>query len=423
MNNELTVRSDAATRLHHPFSPSSLQCRENNPCWKSLPDTSSEASERGTMQHDAVDTAEIPAELTDKEAMAVEACKTFFADALAGCPGHNKPSARGLRDIRLATVINEIYVSIDERIITDAAGNEFKGTTGGYLDRAFVSPDGTYAEIFDWKFGAWSVEPAANNVQGISYLLGLVRLFPKLKTVKVHFVMPHRDEVDWHVFTCDPNFPLADFCMENHGAATMHEPQFADLRLRITTIVERARRATELKDFSACKPTAGACLFCGNLAECTSVAAFALKLGKKYAPLQMPENITPSLVIDPANTKARLEAASVMSAWAQAIRAQETAKCIEDENWIPSDYVLRTRKSSKIVDEVKLEAIARQVGLTEQQIQSAKEFSMTPLNKAVRSNAPRGNKDKSEEDFKSALLENGALEEGQPTVWLERLKS
>lgn len=400
-------RSNAATRAHHPFSPSSLQARENAPCWVPLADTASEASERGTMQHDAVDAAEIPAALTDTEALAVEQCKQFFADRVEPHIG--------------AQVLNEIYVHIDERVIPGPSGKEtFKGTTGGYLDRAFIDVDQTYAEIFDWKFGAWSVEPAANNVQGISYLLGLVRLCPTIKTVRVQFMMPHRDEIDWHIFTCDENVYWD--AKNDQSCMSFHEPKFADLRLRITTIVERARAATASKDFSKCRASASACLFCGNIAECSVVAAYALKLGKKYAPLLMPDNITPSLVVDPAATRARLEAAGVMATWAQAVRNQETAKCIEDPDWLPADYVLRSRQSTKVIDDGKIRAAALAAGLSQEQIDASSEIALTPLNKALRANLPRGQKDKGEEAFREALVACGGLERGQPSTWLERLK-
>ncbi len=428
-----TKRSDAATRLHHPFSPSSLQCRENSPCWAPLPDSSSEASERGTAQHDAVDAPSIPDDMSDPEAMAVEACKQYFADHLAKCPGTSVPLMRGGMvaglETKKAHLINEIYVAIDDRLITDSHGNEFMGTTGGYLDRAFVSPDETYAEIFDWKFGQWSVEPAANNVQGISYLLGLVKLFPKLQTVKVHFVMPHRDEVESHTFTTDKaRFESAcdDYAAEGAFGGmdvSLHEPQFLDLRLRITTIVERARLATANQDFSKCSARASACLFCGNLARCTTVADFALRLGKKYAPLQMPDNITPSLVVDPSHTRARLEAASVMSNWAQAVRKQETDKCIADEDWLPADYILRSRSSTSIVDQNLVIEIAKKTGITDEQVEAAKEISLTPLKKDVRALAARGSKETAEEAFTTALIDAKAIERGEPSVWLERLKS
>lgn len=382
----------SSERLHHPYSPSKLQYLEANPCWTGEESKNTEASERGTAQHDAAeDHIDIDnPSLEDHEAEAVRLCKEFRDSVIAQYPG--------------CMVIKEEYLPVDDEKISDSQGNVFQGTTGGYLDCGIVSADRKTAEILDWKFGKWPVEPAENNLQGIAYLLGLVKKFPDLETVTVHFVLPHRGERDSHTFTRD---------------------QFPALLLRVKTVVQRAILAQENAakgDFSACAVRVSSCLFCGNKARCPLLHAFALKVGRKYAPAQVPENVSPSLFSDPKDAKLALEVAMLLAGWAASVRSALTHRAIENEEWLPEGYKLVSREEKEVKDWRKVLAIARTFGVGPAAIREALTVRMTPLNKAVSAAAPRGFKEQSKDDFTNRLLAEGALEKGAPTVFLQRLK-
>lgn len=380
----------SAERLHHPFSPSSLQAREACAYWENESKGDTEASLAGTRQHDAAENhvdIDDPA-LSDHEAEAVATCKRYRDQVVAKYPG--------------GFLLKEVYLPVDARTLLDKAGNKFAGTTGGYVDFAVVSADEKSAEILDWKFGLWSVEPAENNLQGIAYLLGLFFIHPKLEQVTVHFCMPHREEIEVHTFTRD---------------------QFDALMLRVKTVVARAEEARRNGDTSKATPSTSACLFCAKKGTCQALAAVTLRVGKKYAPIKVPENLTPSLFSDPKEAKVAMELAQLMEAWAKAVRAQITTRSIEDEAWMPEGYKLRSRADNSVKDWRKVLNFARKAGVPAAAIRAALTVRMTPINKAVQDAAPRGSKTQAADDFRDVLLQEGALEKEQPIYFLERLKT
>jgi hypothetical protein len=84
--------------------------------------------------------------------------------------------------------IKEAYLPVDDVTFDDGSDC----TTGGYADHGFVCHRRKYAEWIDWKFGAWPVAPAKDNLQGIAYVLGIFKKFPTVDNVKFTFKQPHR---------------------------------------------------------------------------------------------------------------------------------------------------------------------------------------------------------------------------------------
>lgn len=385
--NEQTEKLPVAERAHHPYSPSKLQYLEVSPCYCSDEKKVSQKSLDGTAQHDAAEehvNIDDPA-LTDTQAGAVAMCKSYRDGIIAKYPG--------------AIVIKEEYLPVDDCRITNSRGVVFHGTTAGYLDVAILSADKKRAEILDWKFGAWSVEPAENNLQGMAYLLGLYHKFPTLEEVTVHFVLPHREEIDVHTFK---------------------KPQFEEMLLRVKTVVARAHFAQTKGDFSACKVMTPCCMFCGNKAICDKLAETVLKVGNKYSPVKIPENVTPSLFLDPKTATQSMEIAQLMEAWAKAVRAQITAKSIEDDAWTPDGYKLKSRADSEIVDQAKFVALLKSLGVTDARLEQCKKFNLTATNKAVADLNPRGEKEKAVIKFREQALLDGALVKESPIYFLER---
>lgn len=384
---------DSASRAHHPYSPSKLQSLEASPLYEGI-DGDTEASLAGTLQHDVTEQDHIDLDdprLLDSQMQAVLQC-------------------RGYRDSILKTyaeppsILKELYIPIDNEKVQDATGKEWNGTTAGYLDLALVSKDGTKADIFDWKFGLWSVEPAENNLQGIAYLLGLVTQFPSLATVTVHFVMPHRDEIDSHTFTRD---------------------QFPALYLRVKLVVQRAIEARKrLKEgIEQCNPTTSSCLFCGRLGKCKPVMEVVLKLGKKYRSIEIPDNVTPSLIGDIAQSSQLMEIATLMDAWSKATKRQITEHAIDNPDWLPEMYAMQSRANTNILDYKAVREAAKLCGVTDAQLESATKLGMTDIHKAIRDAQPRGEKDAAVEAFTENLIASGAAEKEPAIYFLRRLKT
>lgn len=369
-------------RLHHPFSPSTLQAREACPKYEPT-NTETEASEVGTRQHAAVETGEDDNTLDDTQAIAVAEC-TKYADSIAAkYPG--------------GTIFREEYLPVDDRVVRDSSGREWKGTTAGYPDFVVVSADGKTAEIADWKFGRQAVEATENNLQGIAYMAGVIKKYPLLERCTVSFVLPHRDELDIHTFVLTPE--VVNLFL-----------------LRIRTVVARAQEARKKADFSMAKPTPSACLFCNLLGTCTKVSELVLRVGKKYSPAEIPQEINPNLIHDERDSSFGIKLAQVVKAWAEAYRAQATAKAVTDPNFTPAGYVLVPYERRKIKNARAMGDLARSYVKPEyvEKIEEMYDLPVTKIEKLIELSAPRGEKKKTVEKFGEALLKAGIAEPGKP---------
>jgi hypothetical protein len=381
------MKTETTEREHHPFSPSTLQYREACPYFEPSK-VENAAATAGTLQHVAVDSPLDHAHLSDAQAAAVKDCQAYFNELKSDYPG--------------CQVLIEQYLPIDDYRgkFKDWNGeiHPHLATTAGYLDRAIVSKDRKSADICDWKFGEWDVEPAENNVQGISYLLGIVRKIPSIDKVTVRFVMPYRDEITYHTF---------------------HRPEFQALHQRIRAIVFRAVEAREKRDFTQATPCS-ACIFCANAGRCDALTAMVIRVGQKFSPLQIPEDITPTLVQNSEQSGLGLRLTTVVTAWAQAYRAQKTVQALES-GVVPDGYSLVGMSERKIIDPEKLREVCVQFGLTEAEVNGSARYFITTIDELIRAKAPRGSKDAAIEVISQALLDAGAIEK-TPEVACLRMK-
>lgn len=378
------------TRVHHPYSPSSLQCREACPKFVQREGDVHEMAITGTKQHDMVDSGVDDDSIPDYRAMAVAECIRMTEERKKLYPG--------------GTVLNEVYLPVDKEVIFSPKGEKFEGTTAGYLDFGIVSADGKRAEILDWKFGNNAVEEASNNLQGIGYALGLLRQFPALESIKVGFIMPHADFVSEHTFT---------------------KGQFGELYLRVVTVVRRSiEAAKDPNDFSLATPNTSSCRFCGLIGRCPKVAELVVRVGRKYAPLEVPDEVTPSLVCDPAQVKKGIALADIVKTWAEAYKARATAKTIEDPNFIPDGYTLVSTAKRKVIKAKELAEIAKRFlpETDHDKVEGLYDIALGKVEKLISTAAPRGQKESTVEQFGLEALSLGAVEEGTPFAFLRQAR-
>ncbi len=391
MKTEKEAKPSAQERLHHPYSPSKLQMLESCPKYASS-FNENPAALMGTAQHDMADSGVDNDKVPDYRAMAVVECMKFVDERRAKYPG--------------STLIKEEYLPIDDLVIKDAKGVEFKGTTAGYLDVGIVSADETEAEVIDFKFGQVAVEPAGNNLQGMSYMLGLRKRFPKIKTCVVWFMLPHRDEIDGYAFD-------------------LSEERVSKIYLRIRTVVNRAIEANkDPGDFSTARPNVSACLFCDLVGRCPKVTEIALNVGKKYSPLRIPESISTTVFTDPAQIKTGLELSAVIKVWAEAYRTQVTNKTIDDQKFIPDGYMLVQNQKRKILKPKALGDFAKTFLPPEhhEKVEALYDIALGGLEDLISTAAPRGEKEKTVDQFSEKALEAGLMELGTPFAFLRQSK-
>jgi Protein of unknown function (DUF2800) len=114
----------------------------------------------------------------------------------------------------------------------------------GTLDYLGMNEEQTRGCLVDLKFGAWSVTPARNNLQGWAYLILAFRNFPTLKRIKVIFYAARKG---------------------THTEHTFWRYRLPALEKRVYGIIDRAmaaQAAPAKKDYT---PSAINCSFCVRL--------------------------------------------------------------------------------------------------------------------------------------------------------------
>ena len=343
----------------------------------------------GTRAHGVVDSGEDDTRLSDDDALAAAECMDFvdMRRRMMADTG-NAATAFGV------TELSEIYLPIDDRKFPDC-----DSTTAGYVDKVLINHDGTYACLFDWKFGIWPVEAAKDNLQGIAYTLGLFRLFPTLKKIRFFFKQPLLQVVSDH-----------EFSREDIPA----------LYLRVQTVVARAREANDKQDWEMARPAVPACNFCDRLGKCPKVAAFACQVGHKFHPLAVPEEINPTLINSPQGVADGLRLSGVLKIWAEAFRRQASDRIIRGDAPLPPGQKIQTMRKRIVVDEDKIKGVALRF-LTSEEYASTFSPTIGDLEDLIKEKAPRGQKEGTVKEFQQALFDAGAVKLGDEFSFLRAI--
>jgi hypothetical protein len=353
-------------RVHHPYSPSSLQSLEACPCYRGTGDSSHERTIAGTIGHGVVETRQDDNRLSDEDAVAAAECLDFYdqrkiiawekwkADTMLS----SEPVSSKLIEHQ------EEYLPIDDCVFDDAVA-----TTAGYVDRDFLTPDEEYCEMFDWKFGLWPVEDAENNLQGLAYGLGRFRKHPKLRLLRFWFKQPLLGHISHVDITPD---------------------MIAKIYLRIQVVVARARKARADNDYKMARPHSPTCNFCANIGECPAVAGFALKVARKFHPLEFPASIEFSAILDPRNTKLALSLAATLKVWSEGFKRVLTNRILRGDAELPAGYKIQENSGKRqVLDQAALRKAAL-VFITEDQWNSTLEPTFGAIEDLIMEGAARG---------------------------------
>jgi hypothetical protein len=160
------------------------------------------------------------------------------------------------------------------------------------------------------------------------------------------------------------------------------------------------------------------CNFCSRLGTCSEVRKIVCEVGKKFHPLAIPEDITPTKVIDSENTSLALILASVVSVWSKAFKTQVTDRILRREAEVPPGYMMATRKERTVADAAKMRSITLAY-MTDEELAQISEFSRTKAAEIIGEKAPRGQKGAMVDEYKKRLISEGALQEGIPYSFLK----
>lgn len=383
-------------RKHHPFSPSSLQNREVCACYEGR-ESKHVRTIAGTLAHGVVETRTDNADLSDEDSLAAAEC-IDMVDHRLGLMELARQNA--LKDMPEPLTVPEIQEFKEiELAVDDCKFDDANSTTSGFLDSLLIDHTGEYAEMLDWKFGMWPVETAENNLQCISYVLGGFKHFPNLRKIKFFFRQP---------------------LIGLQSEATFTRDQIPALYLRVQVVVARAREAREqIKsgNWSMATPMVPACNFCGNLGKCPKVLEKMCVVGHKFFPLEIPANLTPTMVVNTAETSLGLRLAQVVKVWADAFRAQTTDRVLRGGAQLPPGFVITSQSRRELIDKDAFKRVALTY-LSEQEYLNTLDVLFGAVEKAIQDKAPRGQKKNTVEQFQAELETAGATKKGLPFSFL-----
>ena len=356
-------------RPHARHSPSSLAYKEVCPGFMSDP-TPSAASEEGTRCHLSLETGN-DVGLDDEQLQVVSMCRDYVAGIEADVRAHGD-----------VTMLREVKLKIAGCL------------TFGTADLVIMSAGGTAADLADFKFGRNPVADAEVNVQLQAYALGLLEMFPNLRVVRVHILLPRRDEVSCAHYT---------------------RADEARIRLRVETIIARA--SLPEPDLY---PTDG-CLWCSRKGKCAALHNHALKITSGYSDeLVLPDQFHASQIFDPAVMARALQVARVMEKWCESVRHHALQMRLSGVE-IPG-HELRTRSGTRsITDALAAWGVVRDRVSPDRFIECCA-VSLPQLEEVVAATAPRGGKAKAKRQLCESLIEVGAYGTGGESTYLTRTR-
>lgn len=374
--------------------------REACPLWENH-GGSSAAADRGTKQHEFTENPVDDGSLSDDELIAAAECIDYATVLKDGF------EAEGYR----VEEVIEAYLPIDDRKWSIPSFNPLTGktrrrraeaTTAGFVDRILLVPDKEHIEVMDWKFGKWAVEAAIDNLQGIAYVLGAFKQWPWAKTIRLSFKQPH----------------LATLGLDDVTAHTFSRADIPELTLRVVTVVERAAdAAANVGEYERATPCVPACLFCGRRGRCKKVTDIALRVGKKYYPAAIPENITAEDILDPRDRATGMRLAQIVSAWATGFKSESTRQVIMGESPLPPGYEIKQYSKRKIEDPAKFRRAALAF-LSDEEYINCLTPTLGSTETAIRDKTPRGKKKDAVKEFQAHLETQKAIGRTTPSPYL-----
>jgi len=415
------VLLETQTRAHHPYSPSSLQSLEACPLYRSRQNVKEHTrTTAGTRAHNAADTETDDNRLSDEDAAAVAECLDYVAGLKDALISEAKFKRLEMSKIRceggtlvmfspadyedLVEEINEPYLPIDDLIFPDC-----ESTTAGFADKIIFSFDKRKAHVTDYKFGIWPVTHAKANLQGLAYALGVFKQRKTVDEITIHFLQPLLDKIT---------------------SATIYRKDIPEHYFRICAVVAKARLAREQlaaeiaagrnPTYEAANCYAPVCSFCDHLGKCAKALNVAIQVGKKFYPLDIPDDITPTAVLDPHNTALAMRLSMVVGTWAKAFRTVITDRVIRGDADIPDGFQIVSQSKRELVDMEKYRKHAIKI-IGAKGFEETLQTTFGAVEEKISEKAPRGIKKKVVAAFQKETEESGCVVRGLPITFLKAI--
>ena len=347
----------ATERVHAKHSPSSLKEKAKCGHFRNDNTRDSTLADEGTIGHESV----------EKENLAILPSDNFkLISGVKKCIGY----VHHLRASRPGVSFKEV----DEVKVHYL--DEF-----GYFDKLFMWEDGA-SDLVDYKFARSAY--VADSPQFWAYSVGVFDKWPEIHTIKVHVVLPYRDEIDIEVFTRDEHYEL--------------------LFSKITAIVHNAENP------DAPYMTGSHCQWCvlrgGDCPELNKVA-LAIATEWKEGELVIPDELSPENITNPVTMARAMHVGPVLASWASKVKDRALEMVLHENQSIPG-FTLKEKNAAFQITDPQLAWMAVEDRVTPQAFAACAKLNIGALEKAYGQTFPRGEMGKSKDALRSKLIDMDA---------------
>jgi len=360
------TKPNHSTRGHAEFSPSSLKYVAGCAGYVGK-NTTSEAAEKGTRIHEALEVRDPSALHNEEELDLYEQIVVMEAEFM------NNFGA--VRDEH-----NEIQVDVA------LTGTETYGT----CDRFLILESGKRAVMADYKTGVSLIDPPENNYQAKAYVTGAFQQFPELDEIVFVFYVPVYHSALHHTFKrSDLPALIADLSHVIKEGERVRPKWLNDSK-------------PDLDDLTATQY----CRFCDNEDKCPALGAIVLEVARKI------DSSLPDVDFETTDDAAVLcqlfDIACIVEKWAERVKARAKAKALAGDE-LPTLQLRSMGRSKSITDNVMLVKVAKSFGLTLDEILDSVTLPLAKLSKLASSSASRKEKKRIEEDFIDSCEDAGIV--------------
>mgnify|MGYP001200235002 FL=1 len=361
---------DHTSRDHAEFSPSSLKYVAGCAGYQGR-DGTSEAAEKGTRIHEALEVRD-PSALHNEEETgiydAIVAEETAFLEAFVKGADHEE--------------LNEVLLDV----ALDGVN------TWGTCDRLIIVGD--KAVLADYKTGISKIDPPRDNWQARAYTVGAFQAYPDIQEITFVFYVPVRNETLTGVFKRE------------------ELPELIETLTKVIKDGERVRPKWEegQPELDELNPTVD-CRFCAHEDHCPALGGLAVEVASRVADSKIPKGD----IADPDDLET-LEhlwvVAKIVTNWATRIKSKAIAKAKAGAEF-PTLRLRSMGASRKCTDNTKMVKIAEDFGLSVEELLELTNIPIKKVADAVGDTAAKGGKRKKSNNFLDALETSSIIESSE----------
>ena len=367
--------------LHHYSGPSKLKHIATCPGFSQRQNTDNALAERGTLQHLAFEKRDLSILPEDDMKQAVTKC------------------------IELADKITAGADEIHKEVLLNICGDRSFGTS----DVVSIHTNRRHANVIDEKYGWLPVDPCESNWQVWDYVSAVFDRWAFVDTVTAWLLIPYQNIVDRHTF---------------------HRSEVDAIKAKTLSARVRHDQYRATKDPSMLRRSTSTCQYCDLIGVCAATREVAVANVMKYEPLEVLADVHSSELTDPVRMAKMLEAAPILEKMAESIRHHSKQLALELGGLRDANgeviYEIASREAPRKLDKSKLcdaVDILRKHGITDGELLSVSDISISQASKIISDRAPKGKKKATLGALETELYDANVYMQGEPTITLKKVKN